>query len=214
MSCPFPFSALAGLICLAWVRRKLPKMIYHAPMLNMNCQRWLENPRESNMQRDMQWDVTRCTVTSHCISRYTLLSFWKTGGHALQRQEHGTAPAPDIAERGSVHSSCSFNSTNVSGKAETHGTTLRVGSLTQHCDAFSTREEHHDQSTDTQSGGRPPAHPEKRYAHHHRLSAASSELDCLDGSSHLSLQHRGHSPPGEGLCIAHRAFHRQPQDRH
>jgi len=26
------------------VRRKLPKVIYHTPMLKMNCQRWIENP--------------------------------------------------------------------------------------------------------------------------------------------------------------------------
>src|SRR2546425_11436826 len=64
MSCPFPFSALAGLIFLAWVRRKLPKVIYPTPLLNMYCQRWIENPMESNMQRDMQCDVTCCTVTS------------------------------------------------------------------------------------------------------------------------------------------------------
>src|SRR5689334_20027767 len=64
MSCPFPFSALAGLIFLAWVRRKLPKVIYPTPILKMNCQRWIENPMESNVQRDRQWDVTCCTVTS------------------------------------------------------------------------------------------------------------------------------------------------------
>jgi len=81
MACPLTFSALAGLIFLAWVRRKLPK-VYHTLMLKMNCQRRLENPNslpgftidirliqlgaplESNMQRDMQWDVTCCTVTS------------------------------------------------------------------------------------------------------------------------------------------------------
>src|SRR5229473_1535643 len=34
----------AGLIFLAWVRRKLPKVISHTPMLQMNCQRWRENP--------------------------------------------------------------------------------------------------------------------------------------------------------------------------
>src|SRR5579864_8870005 len=62
----------------------------------------------------------------------------------------------------------------------------------QDCDAFSTREEHHDQSTDTRSGTRPPAHSEKLCAHHHRLSADSSEHSLLDGSSHLGLQHRGH----------------------
>src|SRR6266566_1702794 len=83
----------------------------------------------------------------------------------------------------------------------------------QHCDAFSTRKEHHDQSTDTRSGGRPLDHSEKLCAHHHRLSAASSELDRLDGSSYIGREHRGHSPPGEGLCVAHRAFHRQRQDR-
>src|SRR3989441_10766547 len=83
----------------------------------------------------------------------------------------------------------------------------------QHCDAFSTRKEHHDQSTDTRSGGRPPDHSEKLCAPHHRLSAASSELDRLDGSSYIGREYRGHSPPGEGLCVAHRALHRQRQDR-
>jgi len=34
-------------------------------------------PLESNMQRDMKWDVTRCTVTFTFPPRYTLLSFWK-----------------------------------------------------------------------------------------------------------------------------------------
>src|SRR5579863_7251901 len=82
----------------------------------------------------------------------------------------------------------------------------------QHGDAFSTRKEHHDQSTDTRSGGRPLDHSEKLCAHHHRLSAASSELDRLDGSSHVGREYRGHSPSGEGLCVAHRAFHRQRQD--
>src|SRR6202051_3108347 len=43
----------------------------------------------------------------------------------------------------------------------------------QHCDAFSTRKEHHDQSTDSRSGGRPPAHSEKRSAHHHRTLVAN-----------------------------------------
>jgi hypothetical protein len=33
-----------GTICFAWVRRKLPKVISHTPMLQMNCQRWRENP--------------------------------------------------------------------------------------------------------------------------------------------------------------------------
>src|SRR6266699_780482 len=44
MACPFAFSALAGLIFLAWVRSQQPKVIYRTPMLKMNCQRWLENP--------------------------------------------------------------------------------------------------------------------------------------------------------------------------
>jgi hypothetical protein len=26
-------------------------------------------------------------------------------------------------------------------------------------------------------------------------------------SSHIGRNHRGHSPPGEALCVAHRAFH-------
>ena len=34
-------------------------------------------PLESNMQRDMQCDVTCCTVTSASLFRYTLLSFWE-----------------------------------------------------------------------------------------------------------------------------------------
>src|SRR5947209_20388739 len=75
-------------------------------------------PQGSNMQRDMQWDVTCCTVTSASLLAILCL---------------------------------------------------------QHCDAFSTRKEHHDQSTDSRSGGRPPDHSEKRCAPHHRLSAASSE---------------------------------------
>jgi hypothetical protein len=29
------------------------------------------------MQRDMQWDVTCCPVTSASLLRYSLLSFWK-----------------------------------------------------------------------------------------------------------------------------------------
>src|SRR5437763_15500427 len=107
------------------------------------------------MQRDMQWDVTCCTVTSASLLAILCL---------------------------------------------------------QHCDAFSTRKEHHDQSTDSRSGGRPPDHSEKLCAPHHRLSAASSELDRLDASSHLGREYCGHSPPGEGLCVAHCAFHRQCQD--
>src|SRR6266705_871679 len=150
-------------------------------------------PLRSNMQRDMKWDVTCCTVTFHFISRYTLLSFWKKGGHAFHRQAHSTAP-------------------RVSGKDGHHATTLMVGSLTQHCDAFSTRKEHHDQPTNSRSGGRPPDYSEKRCTPHHRLSAASSELDRLDGSSHVGLQHRGRRQAGEALCVAHRAFHRQRQD--
>src|SRR5205823_10025508 len=71
-------------------------------------------PQGSNMQRDMQWDVTCCTVTSASLLAILCL---------------------------------------------------------QHCDAFSTRKEHHDQSTDSRSGGRPPDHSEKRCAPHHRLSA-------------------------------------------
>src|SRR5436190_39394 len=94
--------------------------------------------------------------------------------HLWQRIEG--CPPPDPAGRGSVHCSFSCSSTNVSGKAERHATTLMVGSLTQHCDAFSTRKEHHDKSTDTRSGGRPLDHSEKLCAPHHRLSAASSEL--------------------------------------
>ena len=70
-----PFYALAIVLSLINVELSLA---FYTPMLKMQCQRWRENPMESNMQRDMQWDVTRCTVTSHCISRYTLLSFWKT----------------------------------------------------------------------------------------------------------------------------------------
>src|SRR6266496_3264218 len=160
----------------------------------------------------MKCDVTCCTVTSASHLWYSLLSFWKKRGHALHRQEHRTALAPATAERGSVHSSCSFSSTNVSGKAEHHETTLMVGSLTQHCDAFSTRKEHHDQSTDARSGGRPPDHSEKLCAPHHRLSAASSELDRLDGSSHIGREYSGRRQAGEALCVAHCAFHRQRQD--
>src|SRR2546422_8874546 len=80
MSCPFPFSALAGLICLAWVRRKLPKVIYPTPMLKMNCQRWIENPMESNMQRDMQCDVTCCTVTSASLLGILCLASGRSEG--------------------------------------------------------------------------------------------------------------------------------------
>ncbi len=38
------FSALTALILLAWVRSQRPKVIYHTPMLKMNCQRWIVNP--------------------------------------------------------------------------------------------------------------------------------------------------------------------------
>src|ERR1700694_5221663 len=99
MACPFAFSALAGLICFAWVRRKLPKVIYHTPTRKMNCQRRLENPNSSpiftidsgcgdvlrliqpgapqgsHMQRDMQWDVTCCPVTSASLLAILCLAY-------------------------------------------------------------------------------------------------------------------------------------------
>src|SRR4051812_7711163 len=73
----------------------------------------------------------------------------------------------------------------------------------QHCDAFSTRKEHYDQSTDSRSGGRPPDPPEKLCAPHHRLSAASSELERLDGSSPVGCEYSGRRQAGEALSIAH-----------
>ena len=72
-----------------------------------------------------------------------------------------------------------------------------VSSMTHRCDAFSTMEEHHDKPTNSRSGGRPPAHPEKLRAPHHRLSAGASELDRLDGSSHVGHEHRGRRQGGK-----------------
>src|SRR6266705_628760 len=111
MSCPFPFSALAGLICLAWVRRKLPKVIYHTPLLNMNCKRWLENPNSLPVLPYPAGPTTRKLYAA----RYAVVC------HLLYSD---------------------FRSL------------FRYSLLSlQHCDAFPTRKEHHDQSTDTRSGG-------------------------------------------------------------
>src|SRR5215469_7239305 len=155
MACPFAFSALAALIFLAWVRRKLPKVIYHTPMHNMNCKRWIENPNSLPVLPYPAGPTTR----KHYAARYAV------GCHLL---------------------SSDF-------RFPPHYTLLSL----QHCDAFSTRKEHHDQSTDTRSGGGSLDHSKKCCAHHHRLSAASSELDRLDGSSHVGREHRGHSQTGE-----------------
>src|SRR5260370_41610090 len=81
---------------------------------------WAGAPLASNMQRDMQCDVTCCTVTFTFPHRYTLLSIWKKGGHALHRQKHGKAPAPDPAERGRFTPLSLSAATRVSGKAGTH----------------------------------------------------------------------------------------------
>src|SRR5258708_19909054 len=107
------------------------------------------------MQRDMKCDVTCCTVTSAshlgilCLasgrSEDTRFTDKSMEQHQLliQRSEGRFTPLSLSA------------ATRVSGKAEHHATTLKVGSLTQPSDPFSTSKEHHDQSTDSP----PPASP-------------------------------------------------------
>src|SRR2546429_5482739 len=164
------------------------------------------------MQRDMKWDVTCCTVTSASLLAILCLASGRSEDTRFTDTSMEQHPLLIQWSKGRFTPLSLSAATRVSGKAQRHVTTLMVGSLTQHCDAFSTRKEHHDQSTDARSGGRPPDHSEKRGAPHHRLSAASSELDRLDGSSYIGREYCGHSPPGEGLCVAHRAFYRQRQD--
>src|SRR5258708_33637024 len=146
------------------------------------------------MQRDMKCDVTCCTVTSASHLGILCLASGRSEdtrftGKSMEQHQLLVQPS-----EGRFTALSLAAATRVSGKAERHATTLIVGSLTQHCDAFSTRKEHHDQSTDARSGGRPLDHSEKLCAPHHRLSAASSELDRLDGSSYVGREYRGRRP--------------------
>src|SRR5260370_36347583 len=162
---------------------------------------------ESNMQRDMQCDVTCCTVTSASLLAILCLASGSSESTRFIDTSMEQHPLLIQQSEGRFTPLSLSAATRVSGKDGHHATTLMVGSLTQHCDAFSTRKEHHDQSTDSRSGGRPPDHSEKRCAPPHRLSAASSKLDRLDGSSHVGREHRGCRQAGEALCVAPCAFH-------
>jgi len=70
------------------------------------------------MQRNMQCDVTWCTVTSTphlgilCLASGRCEDTFFTGKSIEQTSS-------DTEERRSVHASCSFSNTNVSGKTET-----------------------------------------------------------------------------------------------